>query len=376
MKRFFSVLLTIISVVLLVVAVPAGWARNTLLNTDNYVSMVTPIAQDPRVHKILAKEITNAAFDALVPKDRRDQWFDNLPALRPGGPLAALTAGMDRETFRKTAEGFLRQAINRRALQVVSSDLFVEFWAKSNELVHSQVLAALKGDINKDRLVDGKVAITVVPMVAAALRGVVATISELTGRQITLPQIPVDTKPKKAIAKLEKGLGIDLPSDFGTIQLIDPTDLKDAQKAVDLFETGTWAVLALLVLTGAGAIWLGGKRKKGTAVGLFGAYATVLLVQRQAVKTGAEEALKSVKPKNMAGAAHAVADAVMAPFMRFTGTLLIICIVVIVVLVGLMINDRRKGKSTAGGPSEPSEPVQTTATTEPGEDGTSSEPVV
>ena len=83
-RRATVVILIALSAILIPVTVTATWAHRTVLNTDAYVSTVTPIAKDPAVTATLARIVTDQIFAALNPQPTI---ADALP------PKAAFLAG-------------------------------------------------------------------------------------------------------------------------------------------------------------------------------------------------------------------------------------------------------------------------------------------
>ena len=77
-RRIVGAVLLVVGCVLVPVSLSAVWVRNTLLDTDNYVSTVGPLADDPAVQQAIANRVTDALFanvdvekkvaDALPPR--------------------------------------------------------------------------------------------------------------------------------------------------------------------------------------------------------------------------------------------------------------------------------------------------------------------
>jgi hypothetical protein len=60
--------------------------------------------------------------------------------------------------------------------------------------------------------------------------------SDLTGKQVTLPTITSAEPPQKAVNKLSKALGVQLPSNFGQITLVKSDKLATVQRLVKAFD--------------------------------------------------------------------------------------------------------------------------------------------
>src|SRR5262245_44327928 len=61
-RRVVAMVLLIVGVVLVPVSLSAIWVRNTLLDTDQYVATVAPLADNPDIQQGLADRITTALF--------------------------------------------------------------------------------------------------------------------------------------------------------------------------------------------------------------------------------------------------------------------------------------------------------------------------
>src|SRR5918992_999879 len=69
-RRILASLLTALAIVAFAAAVPAAWARRTLLETDRYVEVVGPLPQDPAIRDYLSRTVTSAVFEALSVEER------------------------------------------------------------------------------------------------------------------------------------------------------------------------------------------------------------------------------------------------------------------------------------------------------------------
>src|SRR5215213_1235624 len=75
-RRIVGTILLIVGCVLVPVSLTAVWVRNTLLDTDNYVSTVGPLASDPHVQQGIANRVTDALFANV---DVEEKVADALP---------------------------------------------------------------------------------------------------------------------------------------------------------------------------------------------------------------------------------------------------------------------------------------------------------
>jgi len=164
-RRILVSALVIVGVVLTPIAIHSVWIHNTLLNTDQYVATVGPLASNPAIQNGLANRVTNELVD---PAAIQQQVKGTLPP-RVSSFLAPFVANG------------VQQLAHRVALRVVQSSKFATLWESLNRRVHSQLVALLKG---QGRFVkNGEVVVDLGPVkdkVAAALKKV--GITGLAGR--------------------------------------------------------------------------------------------------------------------------------------------------------------------------------------------------
>jgi hypothetical protein len=135
--------------VLAPLSVIAVWTKNTLLDTDQYVSTVAPLAKDPAIIDAAAIEITNALVSE---KDVSAKIKNALPARADFIAPAVATA--------------LETVVHRLAVRVMSSDRFPTVWERANRRAHAQVVDVLTG--NGGRAIttrNGEVAVNLSPVV-------------------------------------------------------------------------------------------------------------------------------------------------------------------------------------------------------------------
>lgn len=313
--RVTSTILVILSVLVFAVAVPATWARRTLLDTDRYVATVAPLPRDPAVQEYLARTVTQQVFVALDVEQRLSL------VLEQRAPRLAFLAG----PISSGVEGFVEGK-----LQVIfASETFATYWESANRFVHAQFIAVLEGGGETVQVENGKVVLSLLPLVNQALQSVSDTVSELVGRPVTLPTLTGDEVPTEAIGRLESALGIDLPDSFGTIVVYDAAGLAAVQDAIDLASRVIVVLVVLFVVLAAIALWVS-PRKRRTLIQVAAALAVVLVIERRFAIAQGNALVEGAKPENQA-AARAVIDQVIGSLLRYTGWLLAVAIVVLLV---------------------------------------------
>jgi hypothetical protein len=318
LRRVSAVILVVLSVLLFALAVPGVWVKRTLADTDRYVATVAPLAQDPAVQEYLGRTVTTQVFEALGVEGRLHA------ALAERVPPLTFLAG----PFTNAVQGFVEEKVRG----IFASDAFATYWERANRFVHDRLVAALRGESETLEVSDGKVVLSLLPLVNEGLRAVSTVTTDLFGRPIDLPELTGEEVPIEAVARIEQALGIDLPDRFGTITVYDAEELAAVQDAVDL--AGRLVVLAvvLFLLTAAGAL-LVSTRKRRTLVQLAAAFAVVLVLERRFAIAAASRVVDQARPENR-DAASAVVDQVVGTFLTVTAWLL--AAVVVVLLVSLL----------------------------------------
>lgn len=315
-RRVFTVILVIVSVLAFSLAVPGTWVRRTLGDTDRYVATITPLPSDPAVQEYLARTITTSVFDALGVQERLST------ALQDKAPRLVFLAG----PIATSIQGFVQEQVQT----LIATQTFADLWISANRLAQQGVKAVLNGDTpDSISLVQGAVVINLLPIISKALAQVSTIATDLLGRPVTIPTIDLQEIPQEAIAKIESATGIDLPEAFGQIKVLDQTVLAPIQDGVSLAQRGLLAAVILLLLATIGALWLSTRRRR-TLIQIMTAWTVVLVIERRAAIAGGNQVVDSAKPENQA-AARSVVDAVLGTLLRYTGWMLAITLLVIVV---------------------------------------------
>src|SRR5262249_40463672 len=118
------------------------WVHNTLLNTDNYVATVGPLARNSDLQHGVADRVTTALFASGKAKKKIT---DALPR------RAEILAG-------PIATG-LESATKPVALKFVQSDRFHTLWENVNRRAHAAVVKVLTGGGSRVSTKDGSVSV-------------------------------------------------------------------------------------------------------------------------------------------------------------------------------------------------------------------------
>ena len=315
LRRIFAPILVALAVIVFTITVPAAWGARTVLNTDRYVATVAPLAEDPAVQQSIATRLTDEVFAALNVQEVISS------ALASIGERATLLAG----PLTNALHGFVQEQV----LKIVQSDAFQTFWVEANRFEHTQVLAVLRGESDTVSVVEGKVTLNLLPLVNLALGSIERVSSDLVGGQVTLPTIKPGDVPSEAIARLEQALGIDLPNNYGQIVVYDSNDLEALQKALYWSERLIILLLIIIPVLAAAALAVSTRRRR-TLIQLTAGAAIGLVIVRRVAIIGRDNLFANVNTQRHP-AVRVLADTLMDSLFRYTGILLAIVLLTLVV---------------------------------------------
>ena len=225
-----AVVAVVVAVASFSLALPGAWARRTVADADTYLSVVSPLADDPAVQEALAREITTAVFQALDVEGKLSA------VLTEKAPQLSFLAG----PITTSVQGFVQDQVQN----IVASEQFQQFWVDANRLIQQQVIAVLRGDSTIVQLQGDNVVLNYLPLINQALQAASGTISQLIGHQLTLPEITPDMIPTEAIQKLDTALGVTLPTTFGTLVVFNSDQLPKLQYAINTARQGLFGLVA------------------------------------------------------------------------------------------------------------------------------------
>lgn len=272
-QRILAGTLAVLACILFPLSVLSIWLNNTVLDTDQYVETVAPLATNPTVQNAIADRVVTVLQDNV---DLDQKIEDALPkkASFLAGPLSA----------------GIENVAHAAALKVVQSDQFAKLWAEANRRAHAQVLAVVEGErsplVERD---NGQVVIRLGPVVDLVVRKL---------HELGLPMF--DTSQVK---RLNPGF-----------VLIDSQELQQTQSLVSLFRKVVVILPILTILCIAGAIWLSPRRRRTAlriAIGITAAMGILLV----ALNLGRSAYLNALPETANQAAARAVYDQIVS-FLR------------------------------------------------------------
>jgi hypothetical protein len=311
-RRVITSALVVLFIILLPVTVVAGWTHRTIFDTETYVNTVTPIGADPAVTEAVSRDLTNQLYAALDPE-----------AIIAGAlpPKATFLAG----PIAGAAKNEVQDAVNR----VLRSDRFQQLWASANRFAHEQLVAALRGDENVLQSTGGQVVINLVPLLNAALANAGGLVSGVVGRQVDLPTVTAADIPSAACGQISAALGRPLPPTCGQFVLFPDRYLKSVQRAVQAYDRLLLALLIVVPLIFAAALWLSRRRRRTLLQMTIGAMVALIFVRRGLIWEQ-NHLVNTGRPENK-DARSAIVHGLLSGFFDLTWWLLIGGLVIVVV---------------------------------------------
>ena len=249
-----AVVLLLLAALLAPLSALARWTSATLLDTDSYVAMVAPLADDPAVQEEASRRITDAVFEAL---NVEELTADTLTAIGERPRVEGLTERLPVElsTFAEPITnaiyGFTEEQVNT----LVASDAFADAWAAANREAHASLVAALTGESQNEAVTvsDGTVSVSLAAFID------------------TIKPILVE----RGVPFAER-----IPTVDAQFVILESASLSNAQTAVRLLDLLTWVLpLAALLLLVAG-VALAPDRRRALVIGasmVVGSFVLLLL---------------------------------------------------------------------------------------------------
>jgi hypothetical protein len=268
-RAVVSGVLVLLTSLALVAATVGIWIDRTVWNTDRYVSIVEPIADDPAVTQALAARITTDVIAALDVQARIENALASIPKLPPSAAFLAgpMTASAE-DVIRGQVETFL------------ASQTFHDLWVQLNRTLHSKIVALLNGDyaqLPNVAIEGGQVRLNLVSAVADVIRLVLQRGLQGFDLNVTIPEIPADLDARAAVERLATAVGVTLPPDFGQLTIMSEDQLTGYQQAARTFDRlGGVLVIVLVILFGLTLLVANDRRRMLIWLGIGGAAALLL----------------------------------------------------------------------------------------------------
>jgi len=260
-RRFTVWLLIILACIFSIFGVISTWLKTTALDTNTFVKTVAPLVQNEDV----AKAVSDAAVKKLFAQydvqaqieSGLTQVSQTIKEVAPDLPQPNINLSV----IAAPITGGLQSFASKTAQKILTSDAFYKVWSEALRLTHTAVVNILTGNPNKVITSQGD---TVVLNLAPLLDQV---------------------KTKLADAGLSFLNKVQVPADFGQIELFTSSQLGTAKGLVHLLEVLSWVLPLLAFIFFLLAVLIAKEKRKvllREGIGLAIAMLVVLVVFRVA----------------------------------------------------------------------------------------------
>ena len=287
-RRVMTGIALVLACLSIVVTTVGIWTHQVALNTNRFSALIESVVTDPAIVEPVSARISTQVVDALDVQGRLETRLPD--ALKP--LAGALTASV-------------RNAIDTR-LRVAFQDPRIQAaLVNSLSFTHTQVVRLLRDEFDAVGVADGYVTLDVFPVVGTALIEL-QSMGIIPG-DVQLPDLTAPEAPEMLAQRLETALGVTLPPDFGTIQLMPADRLQAARSVVRIFDLVVILLVILSIALVALTLWLARDRRRML---IYLGIGTIIafLVARLAVRTAEDVIVAGIADANIAGATRAMVD--------------------------------------------------------------------
>ncbi|WP_416960772.1 hypothetical protein [Streptomyces sp. Agncl-13] len=246
-RKTASAVLIVLTCVLVPVALLTVWVHDIALDTDRYVTTVSPLASNPAIEDAAVKRIT-AAADVRV--DGSQAAADIATWLQSQGlpPRAAQSL----KGLGPQLDSAVNDTVEKVATRFVRGDRFERIWTNANRRAHSAVVHALTGEG----------------------RGAVST----NGGTVTLDVGEAVDQVRQSLVDAGLSPAAKIPDVDKQMVLLQSDQLKKIRKGAHLLDVlGNWFPVFVVVI-GAAGVLLAHRRRRALARTALGAAFACLVV--------------------------------------------------------------------------------------------------
>ena len=307
-RRILAGVALVLACLLILVTTVAVWTHQVVLNTDRFTSLAGRVMAEPAVIDPLSDRISDQVVAALDVQDRLEARLPD--AVKPLAGTLTLAVGSAIDTRLQVA--LLNPRIQAALLRTLA-------------VTHAGVVNLLRDKPDSVSVVDGYIVVQVFPVVGEALAELQT--GGVIPADIQLPDLTSPDAPGVLAGRLQTALGVTLPADFGTIQLVKADRLLAVRSYVQAFDVIVVALVILSILLVLLALWLARDRRRMViylGIGTLIAF----LVARLAINGIENAVLSGIAQDDVAGAVRAVVDATVEDLRGLT--------IVIVIITGIV----------------------------------------
>jgi len=310
-RRVLAGIALVLACLTILISTVALWAHQVAFNTERFTSLVSNVIDEPAVIDPLAAQVSAQVVTGL---DMQTRIASRLPdAMKP---LAVpITAS-------------LQEAITSRLERALSNPKIQQALVSTISVAHEKVMNLLRDRSDAVQVVNGYVVIDVWPMIDTALSELQSM--GLIPADIQLPDLSEADIGSRLGPVLESKLGVTLPPDFGTIQLMPADRLTTARTVVRAFDIIVILLIVLSVVLVALALWLSTNRRMMVIYLALGVLIAFLLA-RLSTNTITSSVVGGIADEGLAGALRTVIDTTVGNLRQITGYILIVTGIVAIV---------------------------------------------
>ena len=303
-RRVLAGIALVLACLTILITTVAVWAHQVAFNTDRFTALVSDVIDEPAVTDPIAAQVSQQVVDGL---DLQTRIAARLPdAMKP---LAVpITTS-------------LQEAITSRLERALSNPKVQQALVSTISLAHEKVMNLLRDRSDAVQVVNGYVVIDVWPMIDTALDQIQQM--GIIPADIQLPDLSEADIGSKLGPVLESKLGITLPPDFGTIQLMPADQLLAARTVVRVFDLVVILLIVLSVVLVLLALWLSSNRRHMV---IFLALGTLLafLLARLVTNTATDAVVNGIADEGLRGAVRTVAVRTIDNLRQITAIILVL----------------------------------------------------
>jgi hypothetical protein len=269
-RRIAAWVLVVLMGIAVAGSVVGFWVNRTVLETDRFMAVVTPIVESDSVQAVVSDRISDQLLEALDLETRLTERLseaDDRLRERLGEALDLPDAIVRRlqntrlglESLAPMIAAGVETRIREAVTTFVSSPEGNRLLLRTIEVAHERSVLLLRDELDQLPnivVAEGEVRVNFVPLVAEVLRSVVNAGLDFVGIQREIPPFDSAEDATAAIDRLASIVGRDLPPDFGQVRIASEESLKQAQGYVRAFDLALWALLIAAIVLGVLAVWL------------------------------------------------------------------------------------------------------------------------
>lgn len=322
-RRWLTVVLVALTVLSVVASTVAIWMHETVFDTDRFMAIVDPVLDESALYELLSERVSDEIVVVLDTETRVAVVLTDLDealaemvieTVGVGERGQAILDRIDRPSLAVLAIP-IADAVNTRIVEIVDgliiSDEFTTILPELVREAHAASVALLRGDLTElpnVYLEDGEVRLNLTPIIADALRLVVAELGDLLP-DITLPEV-ISNEVVEGRQQIAAAVNAELPEDFGQVSLFSEEQLTYVQDIVKRLDRLVWLLALITIVVAAATVAFSPTRRRTTiqlALGIIGG----LVVGVIAIRRLEAAILEELAGPNASGAGRSLLDQVI-----------------------------------------------------------------